>query len=184
MFCHLFSLLPIHFYSSYNPNQSNANFNIENKRLAAPASSHRKPLNALRGWEQNLGTGATGDLPFKLEHTSIATMLSTISTVSKIMLMYVQQATSPPNWSTHKHCYHVINDINCIQNHVDVCATGDPPLQIGTHKHCYHVINDINCVQNLMLMYVQQAESPPNEIRSLKICHHPILGLQLMQWLQ
>ena len=58
------------------------------------------------------------------------------------------------------------------------------PLQIGTHKHCYHVINDINCVQNLMLMYVQQAESPPNEIRSLKICHHPILGLQLMQWLQ
>ena len=121
----------------------------------------------------------------------------------------VQQATSPPNWDT-------INDINCVQNHVDVCATGDlpselehtqallpcyqryqlypkscwcrcnrrPPLKIGAHKHCYHVINDINCVQNLMLMYVQQAESPPNEIRSLKICHHPILGLQLMQWLQ
>ena len=83
--------------SSYNPNQSNANFNIEKKRLAAPASSHRKPLNALRGWEQNLGTGATGDLPSKLGHTSIATMLSTISTVSKIMLMYVQQAESPKN---------------------------------------------------------------------------------------
>ena len=70
---------------SYNPNQSNANFNIEKKRLAAPASSHRKPLNALRGWEQNLGTGATGDLPSKLGHTSVATMLSTISTVSKIL---------------------------------------------------------------------------------------------------
>ena len=137
---------------SYNPNQSNANFNIEKKRLAAPASSHRKPLNALRGSEQNLGTGATGDLPSELEHTQA------------LLPCYQRYQLYP------KSCW-----CRCNRR---------PPLKIGAHKHCYHVINDINCVQNLMLMYVQQAESPPNEIRSLKICHHPILGLQLMQWLQ